>query len=297
MSNAKIFNFLSITGLQTLVGSSADKDVVYSADYDLMEEKDFKYTFDKSIIKEHNFNLNIYNKILDLFRKKYKIALKPKSNIWIIDFKCGMFRGQPIRWDKESIKKGYVLINNEPKYFVDCLQQESRIKMDVIAVDANGEINEYSDIYFIKIGSNELTREITNEETAILIYKDFHHYLEEKNYFKAIKRLYSYSKIKNNKPLIKELLKVINSQLGRQSKLIADLNTINDLINNNFKKVSKSLILNNLSNLNIVINKNKSLKSISEYLTDLTTTYMEGLNKLVFEEVKSNKLLNKYFNF
>ena len=42
MSNAKIFNFLSITGQQTLVGSSADKDVIYSADYDLMEEKDFK---------------------------------------------------------------------------------------------------------------------------------------------------------------------------------------------------------------------------------------------------------------
>lgn len=285
MSNAKIFNFLSITGLQTLVGSSADKDVVYSADYDLMEEKDFKKDF------------NIYNKILDLFRKKYKIALKPNSNIWIIDFKCGMFRGQPIRWDKESIKKGYVLIDNEPKYFVDCLQQESRIKMDAIAVDANGEINEYSDIYFIKIGSNELTREISPEETAILIYKDFHHYLEEKNYFKSIKRLYSYAKLKNNKPLIKELLKVINSQLGRQSKLIADLNTINDLINNNFKKVSKSLILANLSNLDILISKKKSLKAISEYLTDLTTTYMEGLNNMVFEEVKNNKLLNTYFNF
>ena len=285
MSNAKIFNFLSITGLQTLVGSSADEDVIYSADYDLMEEKDFKK------------DLNIYNKILDLFRKKYKIALNPKSNIWIIDFKCGMFRGQPIRWDKDSIKKGYVLIDNEPKYFVDCLQQDSRIKMDVIAVDTNGNINEYSDIYFIKIGSTELTREISPEETAILIYKDFHHYLEEKNYFKAIKRLYSYAKIKNMKPLIKELLKVINSQLGRQSKLIADLNTINDLITNNFRKVPKSIILHNLSNLGLTIPKNNSLKAISEYITDLTTKNMELLNNEVLEVVKNNKLLNKYFNF
>jgi hypothetical protein len=285
MSNAKIFNFLSIAGLQTLVGSSADKDVVYSADYDLMEEKDFKKTTD------------ILSKILDLFRKKYKIALNPKSNIWIIDFKCGMFRGQPIRWDKASIKKGYVLIDNEPKYFVDCLQQESRIKMDAIALDANGEINEYSDIYFIKIGSHELTREISPEETAILIYKDFHHYLEEKNYFKAVKRLYSYAKIKNMKPLIKALLKVINSQLGRQSKLIADLNTINDLIENNFRKVPKSIILVNLSNLGLTIPKNNSLKAISEYITDLTTKNMELLNTAVVDVIKNNKLLNKYFNF
>ena len=285
MSNAKIFNFLSIAGLQTLVGSSADKDVVYSADYDLMEEKDFKKTTD------------IFSKILDLFRKKYKIALNPKSNIWIIDFKCGMFRGQPIRWDKASIKKGYVLIDNEPKYFVDCLQQESRIKMDAIAVDANGEINEYSDIYFIKIGSHELTREISPEETAILIYKDFHHYLEEKNYFKAVKRLYSYAKIKNMKPLIKALLKVINSQLGKQSKLIADLNTINELITNNFRKVPKSIILHNLSNLGLTIPKNNSLKAISEYITDLTTKNMELLNTNVVDVIKNNKLLNKYFNF
>ena len=285
MSNAKIFNFLSITGQQTLVGSSADKDVIYSADYDLMEEKDFKK------------DLNIYNKILDLFRKKYKLALKPKSNIWIIDFKCGMFRGQPIRWDKESIKKGYVLIDNEPKYFVDCLQQESRIKMDAIAVDSNGEINEYSDIYFIKIGSNELTREISDEENAILIFRDLYHYLDEKNYFKALKRLYSFAKLKNNNSLIKALLKVINSQLGRQSKLIADLNTINELINNNFKKVPKNVVVANLSKLDVVMSKNKSLKAISEYLNDLTNTYMDGLNQLVMEEVKSNKLLNKYFNF
>ena len=285
MSNAKIFNFLSIAGQQTLVGSSADKDVIYSADYDLMEEKDFKK------------DLNIYNKILDLFRKKYKLALKPNSNIWIIDFKCGMFRGQPIRWDKESIKKGYVLIDNEPKYFVDCLQQDSRIKMDVMAVDTNGEINEYSDIYFIKIGSNELTREISDEENAILIFRDLHHYLDEKNYFKALKRLYSFAKLKNNNSLIKALLKVINSNLGSQSKLIADLNTINELINNNFRKVPKSIILHNLSNIGITISKSKSLKAISAELTDLTTKNMELLNKLVFEEVKNNKLLNKYFNF
>lgn len=285
MSNAKIFNFLSITGLQTLVGSSADEDVVYSADYDLMEEKDFKK------------DLNIYNKILDLFRKKYKIALNPKSNIWIIDFKCGTFRGQPIRWDKDSIKKGYILIDNEPKYFVDCLQQDSRIKMDVIAVDTNGNINEYSDIYFIKIGSTELTREIGDEENAILIFRDMHNYINEKNYFKAVKRLYSYAKIKNMKPLIKALLKVINSQLGRQSKLIADLNTINELINNNFRKVPKSIILHNLSKLGLKMSNNKSLKAISAELTDLTTKNSELLNNEVMEVVKNNKLLNKYFNF
>ena len=283
--STRLFKFLSITGLQTLVGSSADDDVIYSADYDLMEQKDFKKTN------------NVYEDILTLFRKKYIQALKPNSNIWIIDFKCGMFRGQPIRWDKESIKLGYVVINDEPKYFVDCLQQESRIKMDVIAIDANGVLNEYSDIYFIRIGDRSLSREINEEECAKSIYSDFHYYIEEKNYYKAVKRLYSYAKITNNKPLMRDLLKVINSNLGVNSKMIADLGIISALIDNNFKKVNKKLIVYNLSKLNIVINKNKSLTSIKEYLEELIATYMDGLNKMVSNEVRNNKDLNKYFHF
>ena len=283
--STRLFKFLSITGLQTLVGSSADDDVIYSADYDLMEQKDFKKTN------------NVYEDILTLFRKKYIQALKPNSNIWIIDFKCGMFRGQPIRWDKESIKLGYVVINDEPKYFVDCLQQESRIKMDVIAIDANGVLNEYSDIYFIRIGDRSLSREINEEESAKSIYSDFHYYIEEKNYYKAVKRLYSYAKITNNKPLMRDLLKVINSNLGVNSKMIADLGIISALIDNNFKKVNKKLIVYNLSKLNIVINKNKSLTSIKEYLEELIATYMDGLNKMVSNEVRNNKDLNKYFHF
>lgn len=286
MEPKKVFKFLSVTGLQTLVGSSADKNVVYSADYDLMEQKNFKK------------NNDIHNFILNLFRKKYNFALKPKNNIWIIDFKCGSFRGQPIRWDKESIKKGYVVINDEPKYFVDCLQQESRLKMDVIALDADGVLNEYSDLYFINIGDFSLSGEMeTEKQSAISIFKDFQNMVVEKNYFKAIKRLYAYAKLENNKPLINELLKVINSPLGKQSNYIADINIILELIDNNFKRFKKQLIFNNLALLNIKIAKSKSIEFIAKILKELTTKYNKELNAGVMEEVKKSKLLNSFFHF
>lgn len=282
----KVFKFLSVTGLQTLVGSSADKDVIYSADYDLMEQKDFK----KSNA--------IYYFILNLFRKKYKFALKPKSNIWIIDFKCGSFRGQPIRWDKESIKKGYVVINDEPKYFVDCLQQESRLKMDVIALDNDGKLNEYSDLYFINIGDFALSGPMeTEKQSAISIFKDFQNYIKEKNYFKAIKRLYAYAKLENNKQLINELLKVINSTLGKQSKYISDINIVLELMDNNFKRFKKKLIFDNLALLNIKIAKSKSLDAIAKTLKTLVASYSTELNNEVIKVVEDNKLLNSFFHF
>ena len=281
----KIFKFLSVTGLQTLVGSSADKDVIYSADYDLMEEKNFKK------------NKDVHNHILNLFRKKYNFALKPKSNIWIIDFKCGSFRGQPIRWDKESIKKGYVVINDEPKYFVDCLQQESRLKMDVIALDNDGKLNEYSDLYFINIGDFALSGPMeTEKQSAISIFKDFQNYIKEKNYFKAIKRLYAYAKLENNKPLINELLKVINTPLGKQSNYISDINIILELMDNNFKRFDKKLIFNNLALLNIKIAKSKSLNVIAKILKELVANYSNDLNNKVAELVNENELLNSFFH-
>lgn len=284
MERKKIFKFLSVTGLQTLVGSSADKNVVYSADYDLMEQKNFKK------------NNNIF--ILNLFRKKYNFALKPKSNIWIIDFKCGSFRGQPIRWDKESIKLGYVVINDEPKYFIDCLQQESRLKMDVIALDENGVLNEYSDLYFINIGNFSLSGVMeTEKQSAVSLFKDFQNNVVEKNYFKAIKRLYAYAKLENNKPLINELLKFINSPLGKKSNFIADINIILELIDNNFKRFKKQLIFNNLALLNIKIAKSKSVETIAKILKTLTTKYGIELNRGVMEAVKNSKLANSYFHF
>ena len=280
-----MFKFLSVSGLQTLVGSSADENVVYSADYDLMEQKNFKK------------NKNVHEFILNLFRKKYNFALKPKNNIWIIDLKCGSFRGQPIRWDKESIKRGYVVINDEPKYFVDCLQQNSRLKMDVIALDANGVLNEYSDLYFINIGDFSLSGKMeTEKESAISIFKDFQNYITEQNYFKAIKRLYAYAKLENNKPLINELLKVINSPLGKKSNTIADINIILELIDNNFKRFKKKLIFENLALLNIKIAKNKNLDYIANILKDYIAKYSTDLNNGVMEEVKKNKLLNSFFH-
>jgi len=139
MDNKSIYAFLSIDGEQSLVGSSADKNILYSADYDLLEGKTFKKSSD------------IYNHIYNLFKDKYKEALE-NPNIWITDFKCGVFRGQPQKWSKEEIKRGYKNIDGNILLFTDCLQQKSRIKLDIIAIDKDHNITEYSDIYVIRIG-------------------------------------------------------------------------------------------------------------------------------------------------
>jgi hypothetical protein len=197
-----VFSFLSIGGEQRLVGSAADSKVLYSADYDLIEYS--------------HFPKNSYLFILDLFRMKY--CLESKFNLVITDFKCGTFKGSPVRWDSKSISQGYTYIEDTIIYFVDCLQMKSRIKMDVIKDNI-----EYSSIYIIDIGDYSLQYKETKQLAMKSLYSDYLKY-REYNVFKALKRLYSFLKLKGRGP-IDQVLKVLNSYLGKKYQSISKLET------------------------------------------------------------------------
>jgi len=278
MDNKSIYAFLSIDGEQSLVGSSADKNILYSADYDLLENKSF------------NKSSDIYNHIYKLFKDKYNEALK-NPNIWITDFKCGVFRGQPQKWSKEEIKRGYKNIDGNILLFTDCLQQKSRIKLDIIAIDKDHNITEYSDIYIIRIGEFNLTDNVNIEDIKTSILNDFYSYANDKKYFKALKRLYSYAKITNAKKLQNDLVSIFNSSLGEDYKTMSDLNTLLLLLEQKFKPINKEIILTHLKMMKINTNKNKLKPS----LNTMIDTINNNINEKLIPLIKSNKNIYVYF--
>ena len=278
MDNKSIYGFLSIDGEQSLVGSSADKNILYSADYDLLEGKTFKKSSD------------IYNHIYNLFKDKYKEALQ-NPNIWITDFKCGVFRGQPQKWNKEEIKRGYKNIDDNILLFTDCLQQKSRIKLDIIAIDKDHNITEYSDIYIIRIGEFSLTENVNIEDIKNSILNDFYSYANANKYFKALKRLYSYAKLINAKKLQNDLVSIFNSSLGEDYKTMSDLNTLLMLLEQKFKPINKEIILTHLKMMKINTNKNKLKPS----LKSMIDTINNNINEKLVPLIKSNKNIYIYF--
>lgn len=278
MDNKSIYGFLSIDGEQSLVGSSADKNILYSADYDLLEGKTFKKSSD------------IYNHIYNLFKDKYKEALQ-NPNIWITDFKCGVFRGQPQKWNKEEIKRGYKNIDDNILLFTDCLQQKSRIKLDIIAIDKDHNITEYSDIYIIRIGEFSLTENVNIEDIKNSILNDFYSYVNANKYFKALKRLYSYAKLINAKKLQNDLISIFNSSLGEDYKTMSDLNTLLMLLEQKFKPINKEIILTHLKMMKINTNKNKLKPS----LKTMIDTINNNINEKLIPLIKSNKNIYIYF--
>uniref|UniRef100_A0A6C0AI42 Uncharacterized protein n=1 Tax=viral metagenome TaxID=1070528 RepID=A0A6C0AI42_9ZZZZ len=231
-----IFAFLSLSGTQRVVGTGSLNEIEYAADYDLMEYVKFSRS------------VEVYECILDLFREKYRTAYKSK-NIWITDFKCGVLPGgKPIRWTRESIEDGYQMIEDTKTYFVDCLQEKSIIKMDVISL-IGGLFHEFSEMYFVHFGDfktyNPVTTKKENIETGLL--QDVKAYAGKGNYYKALKRLFAYLRISERDPaLLKPLVDFFNSKVGELSSYKSDLELVSIMLDQKFRAVKPKDITHNL---------------------------------------------------
>ena len=224
--------FLSIGGDQHIVGSANDPDVDHFADVDLMETKDFSLppgNNSKEVVSEH---------ILKVFQEKFKKAHASK-NTWITDFKCGQLNGgEAIRWNKETIATGVQVLDTKQIFFTHCLQNTSRIKMDIIYFKDNNFI-EVSDIYLISMGdfttyNPELS---TNEAMIAALRHDAELYYKEGNPYKAVKRLYSYAKLVKNELLRKKLLTIIN-ELGPLYMKVKDEDIAEMLMTQKFRPLT-----------------------------------------------------------
>lgn len=282
----KIFSFLTLHGTQRVVGSSSFKEIDYSADYDLME-----------YVKLER-GVECFELVLTLFREKFKKAYKNK-NVWITDFKCGVLPGgKPIRWNRESIEKGFQIIEDVKINFVDCLQEQSVIKMDVIS-SIKGIFNEFSEIYFFTFGdlktyNPELT---TKHQIEISLQLDMKEYASQGNYIKALKRLFAYLRLSETNPDVLNLLvSFFNSKTGELYNYKSDLDVILLMLKQQFRPVSKNLIVSNLKHIGkgvkMTFPKTKFEPKIEEA--------KEILNKKIQEQTKgfiqSENKISQYIN-
>jgi hypothetical protein len=225
----KAYQILEIKNAEK-IGSSAIKDILYASDIDLQE---FVYTDDT------------FEDILKIFQKKFQVA-KKTDGIWITDFKCGVLAGNyPIRWDYDTIMQGFQYLNGKIKYFTACLQQQSIIKMDLFAL-VNGQFVEFSENYYFVFPDKFNTMQEKGESIDPYLINDYFKYIKEGKRFKALKRLFSYYKNKNNKKEMKILIKFFNSPIGKFNQQINGLTIISEMMEQTFKPVKLSDIKHNL---------------------------------------------------
>lgn len=227
-STQKIINILKLHSTQTILGTSGDKQMDYYNDIDLQET---------NICKNEK---DVYIAILKMFQKKFK-EIDKIPNTFITDFKCGVQRGNvPVRWDKKSIKEGQQIIDNKLYRFIDCLQQTSIIKLDIIAL-IDGKFTEFSENYYFTFGKRKTYRTINKSEVLIGLLREFKKYIANDKPFKALKRLYSYKKI--NDSVNKQMINFLNSKTGKLNKIVGDLEIIDTIMDFD---IDETIIRNNI---------------------------------------------------
>ena len=133
------------------------------------------------------------------------------------------------------------------------------IKLDIVYL-LNGSFIEITEVYFLKIGNhtNYNENELNSEEITKNLQNELKELIDEKQYFKALKRIFSILLIdEKNNTLQNKLINFFNSENGILYKANADLKILINVIENNFKKPNINDIKNNLQ----VIKQNLSIQT------------------------------------
>jgi len=221
-----IFALLSVSGKHNVVGSANLRGILYNSDFDLGE--DLKNGHD------------IHHSLRKIFLHKYETA-KHLPSVYFTDFKCGEDAdGEPLRWDYKSLLKN----NNKGFTFEDALKSGGIIKLDCVAF-VNGSFQEVTEVYELKTSCNCI--KVPPKKNLIEDLKQSkREYLEEGNYWKALKREFSICSLQNNLSKSKRLVEFFNSVTGLLAKCVSELDTINLVLEQTFKPPNLDEVKQNL---------------------------------------------------
>lgn len=286
MDEKKVLKILSITEYD-LIGSSIDNKIKYKSDVDAQE-----------FINLNNDDIETYNNILLHFQKIFE-EFYNNNNIYIIDFKCGVLSGNyPIRWNKNDIKNGYKIIEDNKINFIDCLQEQSIIKIDLIVVEQDKLFHDITYNYYFRFKKfNTNPRNLSFDEIKDSLILDVKNYRKEGKLYKSLKRLYSLYKLTNVNEMKKGiLLSIINSNVGKLNKFSNHLSLIVEVINNNFKDPNINDINYNIKYVLDNIDKDylflfKNLNKINKKI--INENLVDELNIII---QKLNIIINNIFN-
>ena len=337
--NENIFKLITYNKKNAvIIGSTIDKNIDVNNDIDINEtiitnlkyDKfiDEVYKMIKQIIKQIKKNKNIYfmelkagiyeklyitndNILNKQYMKKfyedkldksiinkdiYDIIMEIKNKNELLYFCSNLYK---IRWDIKDINNGYkILFNDDKYYFKDIFNIKNVIKLDIIYFDDN-EFIQYSNKFKFINNNKEINKEIKNADK---IKDDIIQLINEKNTFKAIKRLYSLAKFNKNKKLQEKLQKIINTPIGIIYHIYYSLSIIEELMykykdKQTIDKIKKCLLYYSNESLlgkkiqNLLISSNKKTYKT---LLSLIIKIQKDLKNIIYK--KTNKYINKYSN-
>jgi hypothetical protein len=313
-SNAinKIFSLISFNGNYNISGSGNLRSILYPSDYDLIERVIKHETREKALneIVKHFQNkflmikknpkiflidfkcgldeLMYFDKFNDL--KSYHIYLKKMYSEQLItkneylqmskltnpiDIKEATRKHYILRWTEDEIIKGYKIVSKNRKILlINCIMDNTVIKLDIIAHLAFSQFVDVSEIYIFKV-NNQYNFIHTQKQIFQNVKQDAIQYLKEKNAYKALKRIFSLNKFNSNNQVLVRLVELFNSNVGLVNK-----------IKNDFEIYK--MVLDHTSHISI----DEIKYGVQNSKQMLGNVYQFGINDIFFSEINSISKMN-----
>lgn len=253
------------------------------------------------VIDDYGYNyFDSFNKLTNLLeinvidKKEYNEKLKLLKHQMSYDDLLLIksdFKYHIVRWTPKEILKGYKELADGSIYDLkEGFNTEGITKLDVIAwVDGN-RFTDFSILYEFKINGeclncSDIDIRKTIKEDVLLLYK-------EGNYFKMAKRIFSLSRLDDDKKSLELLSPLFNEDLGILYQVFGDITTLKYLFENQDHLPYERILFeidhfkNRLAKIVIpsYMNKNHNILSIINHLETLdlkeTSEIILDLNKL-----------------
>ena len=253
----------------------------YNKNLEIMKTKT-KQIFDKKIISKEEYNY--YNSLLLSDLNNFDISILRKE-----------IRPNIIRWTVDDILKGYITWNGFHKTLKECLMQPELTKIDIITFIQGYRYTEVSMVYLINLNGKNLS--LNFEKDRIRLLKEtIPPLMYDGKLFKICKRIFAierYNK-KPNKRVIKILIDLFNSNIGRLYQIVGDLSVLLYMADN-YKNLPLKKIEFELDQIRFrtsSLTNEAFLKHEKEYLTLLGKFQNEPLKHLKEMEKFHDEIFN-----
>ena len=151
-----------------------------------------------------------------------------------------------LRWSPQNILHGTLKTRGYTFFLDDCLRSPAPIKMDLILLE-DGRFIELSVMYKLKFKNGTFLNPFSIDIVSSF-KRDIVKNVAKGNYYKAAKRLFSLSRIEHKIDIVNRLLPLFNGDLGRLNQVIADLQTL-ELLMESATSLPKARVKEELANM------------------------------------------------
>jgi hypothetical protein len=271
---SKVIDNFAVKGKWKLIGSNSLRSTLYGSDYDveadLMQnpeqiarhfqseyEKakkdpyvfitDFKCGWDDRLVYDGDYSKQSLKKYLKnpLIPQKMRNAIKKATGEKQMDLVRDLFI---LRWKPKDVKSGKIkLIDGTYKTLEECIMDKTTLKIDLIK-KVGDQFCEISENYYIKTKDGATNYPVKPDRKLLeKTLEDDIRYYAPTNSFKALKRLFSLYLIEGDKePEIEKMIDFFNSQVGYLNKVRAELEILEKVLTQDFRKPKWEDIKNNL---------------------------------------------------